>query len=86
MSISIIGDYRLAFIKPGQVTGHDIVNIDLTPTPSPFSPWPKRAIGKVTESVAQFHAKGCGLMTKGNECRCPAWFKYLRVELKKNRP
>ena len=104
MSISIIGDYRLAFIKPGQVTGHDVVKIDFTPTPSPFSPWPKQVVGKITESVADKHLKHCGLMngcgklyhdkdggledcikTGAHDCRCPACFKYLRSELKKNK-
>jgi hypothetical protein len=62
MAIKIFGDYRLAFIKPGQVRGHERVNIDLTPTPSPFSPRPKMAIGKITTSVAELHKNNCPLM------------------------
>jgi hypothetical protein len=96
--IEIHGDYRKAFTQKGQVTGHEVVNIDFTRVPSPFSPWPVRRVGTVTKSVIEKHLKACALMVEcgkkdyevkecvqaGNhDCRCPAWFAYLRAELKK---
>ena len=39
--ITVVGDYRLAFVKHGSVVGHECVGIDFTPRPKlPRTDWP----------------------------------------------
>src|SRR5215831_1061341 len=58
-------DYRDTFTDfehPDRPMWHEIVNIDLTPTPMlPRTPWPMR-MGKPTESLAELHNGKCGLL------------------------
>jgi len=88
--ITIVGDYRLAFSKVGQVTGHEIVNIDFTLRPYlPKTAWPLK-LGTPTVSLATKHKASCALMNGRKVedifqcCACPAWQTWLRKELKAN--
>jgi hypothetical protein len=60
--IKINGDYRLAFVKPGEVTGNEIVDIDFTPSPRFMTPLPVLKRGEATRSLVDLHLASCAMM------------------------
>ena len=87
--ITIIGDYRLAFIKHGSVVGHECVGIDFTPRPKlPRTDWPLKMtdMGPSMGSLAKYHSGACPMANRFPQkdkegCRCKRWYSWLRKEL-----
>lgn len=68
-NITIIGDYRLAFIKAGNVVGHELVNMG--PSMGSLAKYHSWACPMVNR-FPQEDKEGC---------RCKRWYSWLRKEL-----